>query len=182
MIGNARRKQARESLSSVAPGTAGFSGSWNHTQIVQGTSMLKKRVVSSRHPPKCGTNDSGLSVPLAVPILAAISLSSSEPEDVNASGGKISIRTGGARIRTMARRTRRRAITRASLVVATRIRSTRTARGDATPVQHTPGTSAVVDLCSRRRRVNSALADQTSLTWPDEFPRKIERTEKPEAD
>ena len=82
----------------------------------------------------------------------------------------------------MARSTRRRAITRASLVVATRIRSSRTARGDATPVQHTPGTSAVVDLCSRRRRVNSTLADQTSLTWPDEFPRKIERTEKPEAD
>ena len=43
----------------------------------------------------------------------------------------------------------------ASLVVATRIRSGRTARGDATPVQHTPGTSAVVDLCSRRRCVNS---------------------------
>jgi hypothetical protein len=91
----------------------------------------------------------------AVTILAGIWLPASEPEDVNASGGKNSIRTGGARIRTMARSTRRRAITRASLVVATRIRSTRTARGDATPVQHTPGTSAVVDLCSRRRCVNS---------------------------
>jgi hypothetical protein len=28
----------------------------------------------------------------------------------------------------------------------------------------------------------ATLADQTSLTWPDEFPRKSERTEKPEAD
>jgi len=118
----------------------------------------------------------------AVTILAGTWLPSSEPENLNASGGKISIRAGGARIRAMARSTGRRAITRASLVVATRIRSSRIARGDATPVQHTPGTSAVVDLCSRRRRVNSTLADQTSLTWPDEFPRKIERTEKPEAD
>jgi hypothetical protein len=72
----------------------------------------------------------------AVTILAGIWLPASEPEDVNASGGKVSIRAGGARIRTMARSTGRRAITRASLVVATRIRSSRTARGDATPVQH----------------------------------------------
>jgi hypothetical protein len=28
----------------------------------------------------------------------------------------------------------------------------------------------------------ATLADQTSLPWPDEFPRKIERAEKPEAD
>ena len=27
----------------------------------------------------------------------------------------------------------------------------------------------------------ATLADQTSLPWPDEFPRKIERAEKPEA-
>ena len=92
---------------------------------------------------------------LAVTILAAIWLPSSEPEDENASGGKISIRAGGARIRTMARSTRRQAITRAGLVVATRIRSSRTAREDATPVQHTPGASAVVNLCRRRRCVNS---------------------------
>jgi hypothetical protein len=26
----------------------------------------------------------------------------------------------------------------------------------------------------------ATLADQTTLTWPDEFPRKIERAEKPE--
>jgi hypothetical protein len=135
--------------------------------------MLKKRVVWSRHPPKCGTNDSGLSVPLAVPILAAISLSSSEPEDGNASGGKNSIRTGGARIRTMARSTRRRAITRASLVVATRIRSTRSARGDATPVQHTPYADGAAVLIA-------TLSDQTSLPWPDEFARSSElRRRKP---
>ena len=46
----------------------------------------------------------------------------------------------------MARSTGRRAITRARLVVATSIRSSRTARGDATPMQHTPGASALVDL------------------------------------
>ena len=80
------------------------------------------------------------------PILASIR-PSSETEDEDASGGKISIRAGGAQIRTMARSTRRRAITRASLVVATRIRSSRIARGDATPVQHTAGASAVVDRC-----------------------------------
>ena len=28
----------------------------------------------------------------------------------------------------------------------------------------------------------ATLVDQTSLPWPDEFPRKIQRTEKPEAD
>ena len=28
----------------------------------------------------------------------------------------------------------------------------------------------------------ATLADQTSLPWPDKFPRKSERTEKPEAD
>jgi hypothetical protein len=91
----------------------------------------------------------------AVTILAAIWLPSSEPEDENASGGKISIRAGGARIRAMAHSTGKRAITRAGLVVATRIRSSRTARGDATPVQHTPGASAAVDLGRRRRCANS---------------------------
>jgi hypothetical protein len=35
LIGNARRKEARESLSSVAPGTAAFGGSLSHTQMVQ---------------------------------------------------------------------------------------------------------------------------------------------------
>jgi hypothetical protein len=26
----------------------------------------------------------------------------------------------------------------------------------------------------------ATLADQTTLTWPDEFPRKIEKADKPE--
>ena len=44
LIGNARRKQARESLSSVAPGTAAFGGSWSHTQmVVQEDLVLKKQ-------------------------------------------------------------------------------------------------------------------------------------------
>ena len=82
----------------------------------------------------------------------------------------------------MARSTRRRAITRASLVVATRIRSSRTARGDATlcsmrlelPQSSTYAAGAAVLIAT--------LSDQTSLPWPDEFPRKIQRTETPEAD
>ena len=47
LIGNARRKQARESLSSIAPGTAAFGGSWSHSQIVQeDLDAEKDRVVS----------------------------------------------------------------------------------------------------------------------------------------
>src|SRR6267154_3479638 len=124
-------------------------------------------VVSSRHPPKFGTYDSDRQC-------------SFSPSRFSPQSGLPNPRTemqGGARIRQW------RAVpaderSPASLVVATRIRSGRTARGDATPVQHPPGT----DLCSGAAVLIATLADQTSLPWPDEFPRKIQRTEKPEAD
>jgi hypothetical protein len=55
----------------------------------------------------------------AVTLLAGVWLPSSEPEEASTSGGKISIQAGGAPIRTRARTNGRRAITGASLVVAT---------------------------------------------------------------
>jgi hypothetical protein len=155
LIGNARRNQASESLSSVAPGTASFSGGWSHTQMVQ------ENLDAGKTGSYCRDTHRSLALMIVIASVRFRSPDSCrhqaffEPEDGNASRGKISIRAGVARIRTMARSTRRRAITRANRVVATRIRSSRAARGDATPVQHTPGTSTVVDLCSRRRCVNS---------------------------
>ena len=114
----------------------------------------------------------------AVTILAGIWLPSSESEDVNASGGKISIRAGGARIRAMAR-----------------------SRSPAPAWWWQPAFEVVAQqeemspLCNIRLELPlsstyadgaavliATLADQTSLTWPDEFPRKSERTEKPEVD
>ena len=82
----------------------------------------------------------------------------------------------------MARSTRRRAITRANRVVATRIRSV--AQQEEMP----PLCSIRLELPLSSTYADGAavliatLADQTSLPWPDEFPRKIERTEKLEAD
>jgi hypothetical protein len=43
----------------------------------------------------------------------------------------------------------------------------------------TARTSAVIDLC-RGRMLVATLADQTSLPWPDEFPRKFEKSERQE--
>jgi hypothetical protein len=81
----------------------------------------------------------------------------------------------------MARRTRRRAIAGAGMVVAARLRSSRTARRNAAALVSSHGTSALVSTYAAGAAVLMAtLADQTTLTWPDEFPRKIERADKPE--
>jgi hypothetical protein len=49
-------------------------------------------------------------------------------------------------------------------------------------VQHRAGTSVSSTYAAGAAVLIATLADQTSLPWPDEFPRKIEKTEKPEAD
>src|SRR6267142_4826297 len=57
----------------------------------------KNGVVSPRHPPKCGTKILIVSVRSRSHDSCFLWVPSSEPEDENASGGKISIRAGGAR-------------------------------------------------------------------------------------
>jgi hypothetical protein len=81
----------------------------------------------------------------------------------------------------MVRRSRKRAIVGPSVVVATRLRGFCAAGRDAglscdrleLPLSSTYAAGAAILMAT--------LADQTSLPWPDEFPRKIERAEKPEA-
>jgi hypothetical protein len=91
----------------------------------------------------------------------------------NASGQNFNS-SGWCAIRTMARSTCRRAITRASLVVATRIEVI--AQQEEMP----PLSSIRLELPLSSNYADGAavliatLADQTSWTWPDEFPRKSE--------
>jgi hypothetical protein len=46
----------------------------------------------------------------------------------------------------------------------------------------TPRTPSLINARRRRAVLMAALADQTSLPWADEFPRKIERAKKSEED
>jgi hypothetical protein len=149
-------------------------------EVIRRWSRKTSRVVSSRHPPKCGTNDSDRQCSFSQSrflLPSGCLLPNLRTE--NASGRKISIRAGGARIRTMARSTRRRAITRASLAVAPAFEVV--AQQEEMP----PLCSIRLELPLSSTYADGAavliatLADQTSLTWPDEFPRKSKRTEKP---